>query len=286
MTDIMVALIGGGGVTGRPVIRAFQKRGVRVRALTSRADRPSAFPDHVEIRSANLLDVDSLAAGVESADTIHYIPPSFDPREEEYARNVIAAAERAGIPRIVYHSVLHAPTPDMPHHFRKSQVELLLRHSRLEWTVLQPAMYSQTALAFLDRDVGELTPAFDPTRPFTPIHDGDLGEAAAIVHTSGRHGFATYELAGTECLDFAAMGERLGALLGCTIATRKVPADVLARRLAAARRYTDEQVRELRLMFDHYDSYGLVGNGNVLRMILGREPTDFTGAMRESLAAR
>ncbi len=258
---------------------------MHVRALTRRADRSGAFADDVETRYADLLDTDSLTAGVASASTIHYIPPSFDPREEDYARNLIAAAERAGVSRLVYHSVLHAPTPEMPHHFRKSRVELLLRHSRLEWTVLQPAMYTQTAIAFLDADRCELTPAFDPTQPFTPIHDRDLAEAAAIVHTSGGHGFATYELAGPERLDFVAMAERLAALLGRPITTRQVPADVLAYRVAAARSYTDEQVGELRLMFDHYDGYGLVGNSNVLRMVLGREPTDFTGAVREGLSA-
>ena len=284
MANIVIAVIGAGGVTGVPLIRAFQDRGAQVRALSRRAGQAGLFPYGVEARPGDLLDIGSLASAIEGARSIHYIPPSFDPRELEFARNLIIAAERASVPRIVYHSVLHAMTPEMPHHFRKAQVELLLRHSRLAWTILQPAMYAQTALAFFDAEAGELTPAFDPTRPFAPVHDRDLAEAAAIVHTTGGHSFATYELAGPELLDFAAMGERLGELLGRPVPTRRVPAEVLSRRVAAARRFTPDQVRELELMFAHYDAHGLVGNGNVLRMILGRAPTDFAEAIRCSLA--
>ena len=284
MTGHTVALIGAGGVTGEPVIRAFRNRGVRVRVLT-RSVGAYAFPDDVETRRADLLAADSLASAMAGVDSVHYIPPSFDPREEEYARNLIAAAQQSDVPRVIYHSVLHASTPDMPHHRRKALVELLLRHSALDWTILQPAMYAQTALAFLDADAGELTPAFDTSRPFAPIHEEDLADAAAIVHATEGHRFATYELAGPELLDFAAMADRIGTILGRRIAARRVPAEALARRVAAARRYTEDQVRELLLMFDHYDRYGLVGNGNVLRMILRREPADFAAAMRRRLSS-
>lgn len=279
-----ITIIGAGGVTGAPLIRALKARGARIRVVSRRTAQPDLFPDGVEVRFGDLLNVESLASAIEGADVIHYIPPSFEPREVDFARNLIRAAERADIRRIVYHSVLHAMTPDMPHHFRKAQVELLLRHSRLDWTILQPAMYAQTALAFFDADAGELTPAFDPTRPFAPVHDRDLAEAAAIVHTTDGHSFATYELAGPELLDFIGMGERLGVVIKRPIATRRVSATALSPRVAAARNFNPDQVREMELMFAHYDAHGLVGNGNVLRMILGRAPTDFAEAMRCSLA--
>jgi hypothetical protein len=33
----------------------------------------------------------------------------------------------------------------------------------------------------------------------------------------------------------------------------------------------------------HYDNHGLIGNPNVLRWILGREPNDFAGFVRREL---
>ncbi|GGD77224.1 hypothetical protein GCM10010990_28660 [Croceicoccus mobilis] len=188
--------------------------------------------------------------------------------------------------RIVYHSVMHPATPDMPHHFRKSKTEQLLRHSTLDWTIIQPGMYSQTALAFFDHETAELMPSFDITKPFTPIHERDLAEAAAMIHTNEGHSFATYELAGTELLTFVEMGSILSDILGRQVKTYKADPDKLAAFVAKARGYTPGQVRELKLMFEHYDGHGLAGNGNVLRMVLGREPSDFSTAMHESLHTR
>lgn len=64
------------------------------------------------------------------------------------------------VSRIAYHSVLHSNTLEMPHHIRKAGCERLLRHSPLSWTILQPAMYVQTALGFFDAEAGTLTPPF------------------------------------------------------------------------------------------------------------------------------
>jgi NAD(P)H dehydrogenase (quinone) len=278
-----VAVIGALGVTGRQLIPVLEERGVRVRAIDKQKAPADLFDASVEVRAGNLQDIGSLVSAIEGADSIHYIPPSFNPREEEFARNLIAAAERADISRLVYHSVLHAATPDMPHHIRKAWVELSLRHSTLLWTVLQPAMYAQTILAFFDKAAGVLSPAFDPSRPFTPVDGQDLAEVAAIVHTTDGHAYATYELAGSEQLNFLAMGERLGEVLGRSIVTRAQTQEAVGERLSNTRGYTPEQVRELALMCAHYDKYGLVGNANVLRMLLGREPTNFAQAIRRSL---
>lgn len=283
MTESIIAVIGATSGTGRPLVRALLDRGLSVCAITRRTDAAALLPAGAEWRGGDLQDTASLAEAFAGASAIHYIPPSFDPREPDFARNIIIAAGRAGVSRIVYHSVLHPGTPEMPHHFRKSQTEHLLRHSALRWTIIQPAMYAQTVLAFFDAEAGELIPAFDTAKPFAPIHEGDLAEAAAVIHSEDGHVFATYELAGSEILDSAVMAERLGAVLGRPIVARKVSADALVPRVAAARGYTPEQARELRLMLDHYDGHGLVGNGNVLRMILGREPTSFADAMRDSL---
>ena len=284
MTVSTIAVLGAAGRTGRPLLRALAKRGARVIAISRRAGQAGVFSSHVEARFGDLQNVDSLANAFRGANAVHYIPPSLEARDPEFARNIIAAAGRAGISRIVYHSVLHPYTPEMPHHLRKAGVELQLRHSPLAWVVIQPAIYAQTMLRYLDATKGMLTPPFDTTRPFTPIHEEDLAEVAAIIHTSEGHDFATYELAGPELLDSNAMGDRLSAVLGRPVTTRKVAVDTA--HMAAALRIDSSQVRERCLMFDYYDRYGLVGNSNTLRMILGRQPADFAAAARHSLSVQ
>ena len=283
MTDHIVTVIGAGGVTGRPLLRALLNRGVHVRVITRTQLSSGRFPAQIEAIGADLADSQSLAKAFQGSTAVHYIPPSFEPREPEFAAHVIAAAKLASVPRLVYHSVLHPCTPEMPHHLRKSLVEHQLRHSSLVWTIIQPAMYAQTALAFFDAEAGELIPAFDPTKLFAPIHEGDLAEAAAIIHVGEGHDFATYELAGSEVLNFIDMADRLSLVVGRSVNTRQISADALVQRVAEARGYSPAQAMELRLMLEHYDGYGLVGNGKVLRMVLGREPTVFVDAMRQSL---
>jgi uncharacterized protein YbjT (DUF2867 family) len=283
MTGKTIAVIGATGRTGRPLVRELSRRGVRVLCLSRGPRRPDLFDGEVEWRLSDLCNVETLAGAFRGADSIHYIPPSLDERDPDYVVNIIDAAEKAGVARVVYHSVLHSNTPEMPHHIRKAGCERLFRHSNLAWTILQPAMYVQTALTYLDAEAGVLSPPYDAGRPFTLVDEADLAEAAAIVHTNDDHAFATYELAGIERLDFVAMGKRLGAVLGRPIEVRAVDTGEYVARFAAKRGLSAGQARERLLMFDYYDRHGLLGNGNVLRMILGREPTGFGEAARRSL---
>jgi uncharacterized protein YbjT (DUF2867 family) len=169
----------------------------------------------------------------------------------------------------------------MPHHFRKSRVELLFRESPLVWTILQPAMYAQTPLFFLDTKAREITPGFDVNRPFTPVDIEDISEAAAVVLTEDGHEFATYELAAPDRFDFNAMAEALSIVLGVRVTARSVNPDGLAERVTERR--GPVAASELRAMLAHYDAHGLVGNCKVLTMLLGRPPARFLDVMRREM---
>ena len=276
--DVDVAVIGAAGPTGRAVMDALCATGAITRALVHRPPSDSSR-DH---RVVELADRDSLSAGMEGARTVHYIPPTYDTAEESYGENVIAAAQRAGVERLVYHSVLHAPTPAMPHHWRKARVEMLLRDSSLAWTILQPAMYVQTALAFLSPDRTALTPGFDVGSRFSPVDLMDLGEATARILTEPGHDGATYELAGSERLSFEDMAGVIADALGHPVAARALNPELVLKQ-AEHRGFTGTALDELRLMMAHYDRHGLVGNGRILTMILSREPTPFARAVERSL---
>ena len=277
-----VALIGASGPTGRPLVKALIERGVGLRVLVHSAHRMQDFPELNDFAVVELDDLASLTVGLRGASVAHYIPPTYSASEERFGANVIAAAVAAGVPRLVYHSVLHAPTPQMPHHLRKSRVELALRESPLDWTIVQPAMYTQTPYAFLSSDRSTLTPGFDTRRPFTPLDVVDLSEVVARILTEDGHAFATYELAGAERLTFEDMAYAIGQAVGKSVTAQKIdPALVAAQ--AAARGFGSQAVDELVRMMAHYDAHGLVGNSNVLRMLLGREPTSFADAVTRDL---
>ena len=280
--EVDVAVIGAGGATGQALVPALLRRGLKVRLLLHRPAAPDTFPDRVSSVTAELADPQSLASAMRGARIVHYIPPTYNAAEEQFGTNVIDAASLAGVSRLTYHSVLHAPTPAMTHHIRKSRVELLLRESPLAWTIVQPAMYAQTPLAFFDRERAVLAPGFDVTRLFTPVDVADLGEAVAAVVAETGHEFATYELAGAERLSFVDMAAALARVIGASVAARSATPETVTA-VARARRFSDGALDELRLMMAHYDRHGLVGNSNVLRMLLGREPTGFEAAIARTL---
>jgi NAD(P)H dehydrogenase (quinone) len=272
-----IVVLGAAGLTGRPLVAELERRGVPVRAVVRRADPAKTFRD---ARIADLAVVDELVAAISGAQAIHYIPPSFNDREFAFATALIAAAEKAGIARITYHSVLHAPTPAMPHHARKAQVELMLRESPLIWTILQPAMYSQTCLTFFDNAAGSFTPPYAVDRLFNPIDLTDLTEATANVLTASGHEFATYELAGAERLTPVDMAGILQATLGLDIAFRKEESESFAATRALRRGFDRRQTDELVAMYRHYGAFGFPGNGRVLEMLLDRPSTNFAAVVR------
>ena len=285
MTDATkpIAILGAAGLTGRPLVAELKRRGVPVRAVVRTDAQADTFRD---ARVADLASVDELTAAITGASLIYYIPPSFNDREIDFATALIEAAGRAKVERLVYHSVLHAPTPAMPHHARKAVIELMLRESALAWTIVQPAMYSQTRLTFLDADAGTFTPPYAVDRLFNPIDLPDLTEAAANILTGKDHEYATYELAGVERLTPVDMAAILEAELGRTIAFHQEDTERFAAVRAARKHFDPQQTAELVAMYRHYGDFGLPGNGRVLRMLLGREPARFADAVRRLRASQ
>ncbi|KQX23379.1 SDR family oxidoreductase [Sphingomonas sp. Root720] len=284
MAGDAVAVIGAAGQTGRAAIAELQRRGgIPVRALIRRREQAGLFAEAVDCRVADLDDRASLSDALRGVGALLYIPPVFESREEAFGANVIAAAEASGCRHILYHSVLHAATPDMPHHARKARVELHLRHSSLTWTIIQPAMYAETVLAFFDADRARLAPGLDVTRPFNPVALRDLAEVSATILTQPGYDHATYELAGPDRLDVRGMAACLSRLIGRPIYAENGNREEIVASVSNRLGFGSAQAAELRAMLDHYDRHGLVGNAGVLGMLLGRPPTSFADALHGAL---
>src|SRR5690242_19156438 len=121
----MIVILGAAGKTGRALICELAERGHAVRALVRRPEQQEqALTDGArEAVMADLYDAPAITAALHGAQAAYHLSPNVNPQEEALGQLVIAAARDAGLPHLVYHSVLHPQTEDMPHHWHKLRVE-------------------------------------------------------------------------------------------------------------------------------------------------------------------
>lgn len=261
----LTALVtGASGKTGRAVTRALLARGVAVRAATRAPQRWSvdgARPVPVDLGTG-----EGLAAALAGVDVVYHMSPNMHPGEVVMAERLAQAVQDAGVPRLVFHSVLHPHHPGMPHHLRKARAEELLRAALPGTTVLRPGVYYQNLLA--GALSGRLLVPYRVDAPFTAVDLGDVAEAAALVLTDPVHRGRTYDLVGPETLTVAEQAEQATGVLGRPVQVSGVRRDDWAAGTGAD---LSEQARaDLLAMFAAYDGEGLVGDGAALSRLLGR----------------
>ena len=272
----MVLVTGASGKTGQAVVAALARAGAPTRALVR---RPSQIEALTKLGARQAMAVDlrltpELRRAFENMSAVYHICPNVNPDEVEIGRRVIGAAKEAGVEHLVLHSVLHPQTEQMPHHWNKLRVEEALFESGLSFTILQPTAYMQNLLAGWKAitDDGVLRNPYPVATRLSLVDLEDMAEAAGIVLTRRGHTGATYELAGTPPLPQTEVAAILSDALGRPVRAEAQSIETWEA-LARTSGLGDHQRATLIKMFQYYERHGLVGNPNVLRWLLGREPT-------------
>ena len=284
MKKMHILVTGAGGKTGRHVVAALIARGARVRAWVHRPEQGSFWPsDRVQWLAGDIMDPDLWDQALAGMDAIYHIPPNMFPHEEALGDLAIEAAERAGVRRFVYHSVLHPQVEAMPHHWHKMRVEERLFASELIYTVLQPTAYMQNLAANWPaiRDQGIFRQPYSPNARISLIDLTDVAEAAATVLLEPGHDYAIYELAGTRPLSQYEVAGVFSRVLGRTIRAEQLSLDEWAAQASGLSDYARDTLLK---MFAYYDQHGLAGNPNVLRWLLGRLPTSLDAYLHTLLS--
>ena len=179
-------------------------------------------------------------------------------------------------------SVTHPQLEPMLNHQSKLAAERRLLMSRLPFTILQPMHYMQDVDAPTVVADGVVRQPYSLDVPLSFVALVDVGEVAGLVLTQPqRHRLATYELYGADTLNGREVAAAVGEASGRDISAERVPVETVLATMADAPQYTRDGMRR---MFGHYDVYGLTGNANVLRWLLGREPHSFSDYVRRELA--
>ncbi len=285
----MILLTGAAGKTGQAVLKALLARNnqAAVCALVRSEEQADKLKRN-GVTKAVIGDMnvkESYRRSMQEAKAIYHICPNMHPREKEIGRFAIEAACEQGLEHFVYHSVLHPQTEKMPHHWNKMRVEEMLFESGLDFTIIQPAPYMQNILAVIDSILsdGIYRVPYPVETKLSLLDLEDLAEVAAVVLTEAGHKGAVYEIAGTKGLSQDEVGIIIGEVLERVVTVEELPLREW-RFNAEKAGLSSYQLETLLKMFDYYSRYGLIGNNNVLKWILGREPGGISAFIKRDVA--
>jgi len=280
----MILITGAGGKTGRAVTHALREKGEAVRVLLHHADHTAFFAalGVSDLIIGDMLDPRIVAQAFVGVKAVYHICPNVHPDEVEIGRLSVAAALAAGVQHFVYHSVLLPAIKEMPHHFKKYQIENLLRNSGLSYTILQPTMYMQNILANWDaiRQDGVYAVPYPATTRLSQVDLTDVAEVAAMVLTQPGHNRKTYELCG-ETLTPNRIAEILSEVLDKKITVECIPLDGW-REKAVASGLGGYQLDALLKMFAYYTTTGLEGDTSQLTGLLDRPAATMTDYLQRT----
>ncbi|MBV8256684.1 MAG: NAD(P)H-binding protein [Actinobacteria bacterium] len=225
-----VLVTGGTGFVGPHVVHALRAREVPVRALVrdpSRATRLAAWG--VELVRGDVTDPASLATACAGADVVVHLVSiikgsraDFERIMSQGTRNLVAAAEGAGVRRIVLASALgvdEATKDSVPYYAAKWEMERAVTASSLEHVIFRPSFV-------FGRDGGVLptflrlgrlapvTPIVGPgTQRLQPIWIEDLAEYFARATSEPVQG-RTFEVGGPDAVTWNEFWQRVRRALG------------------------------------------------------------------------
>lgn len=198
MTQRTVVVAGATGYIGKFAVKAFKEAGYRVRAITrSREKLEKPGPFHApavaefcdEIIEAEVTKPETLAGVMDGADVVYSSVGisrqrdmlTFEQVDYQCNMNLIAEAERAGVPKFVYVS-LWGPEEiaDLAITIAHEKVVKALEASVLEHRIIRPGGYFSDMGALMDMAKSGRSWIIGPgTNRFNPVHGADVARVAA-----------------------------------------------------------------------------------------------------------
>ncbi|KJY41555.1 NmrA family transcriptional regulator [Streptomyces sp. NRRL B-1568] len=143
-----VLVTGGTGTLGRHVVPLLQDADRTVRVLSRRGGASTdAGVEHV---TADLLKGEGLDAALDGVATVLHLAggPKGD---DEATRNLVPAAQRAGVEHLVYISVIGADKLPLGYFRAKLGAEQAVAESGIPWTTLRAAQFHDLALTVVEK---------------------------------------------------------------------------------------------------------------------------------------
>lgn len=230
----MILVTGTTGTVGRKVVDELQQTGASVRAL-SRDRRSANVPDGVEVVGGDLGRPDSLAPALVGVERVFLL--STGPDRAAYDANLVAAAQRAGVRRIVKLSALTVADETQGDAITRWHMagEQAVLASGLEWVFLRAGAFMSNALGWagMIKHQGAVFAPFADVRT-AAIDPADVAAVAARALTSDGRAANAYALSGPELIRATDQAQTLGRVLGRELRLIEVPAPAARQRMLDA----------------------------------------------------
>jgi NADH dehydrogenase len=237
---VTVLVTGGTGFVGPYVVHELRSRDVPVRALVRDASRGTRLANWgAELAVGDVTDPVSLRMACEGVDAVVHLvaiirgrPRDFERVMANGTRNLVAAAQAAGVRRFVLASALGLDerTKDaVPYFAAKWEMEAAVREAGLEYVILRPSFVFGRDGGVLPTFVrlarfSPVTPIVGPgTQRLQPIWVEDLAQYYALALTEPVAANRTFELGGPDAVTWNQFWQRLKRVLGVRRLSVHVP---------------------------------------------------------------
>lgn len=211
MTTILVT--GGTGALGRHLTERLRTDGHEVRVL-SRHSRPYA----VDLRRGG----STLDEAVTGVDTVVHCATTPRGGDEQAAKNLLAAARRAGVGHLVYISIVGVDRVPFGYYRTKFAVERLIEESGIGWTVLRTTQFHDLLLTVFE-GLGRLPVLLLPSRvKDQPIDVTEVADYLAELARGGPAG-RVEDMGGPEVRTFDSLARSYLRATGRRRAVVEVP---------------------------------------------------------------
>lgn len=279
-----IAITGATGHLGQLVIEKLKQK-VDASEIVALVRTPAkAAGLGVATREADYTRQDTLDVALKGVDTLLLISGNEIGQRAVQHENVIRAAVKNGVKRIVYTSLLHAdksPLNLAPEHV---QTEQALKNSGLDYTILRNGWYSENY-------TGSIAPTLGLGAFYGSAGEGkissapreDYAEAAVVALTGQGHEGKTYELAGDEFYTLTDLAAEITAQSGKDIPYRNIPEADYAAALKNAG-LPDGFAEAIASWDTGASQNALFDDSHVLSKLIGRKTTPIAVSVQKALA--
>lgn len=219
-----IAITGATGHLGRIVIQKLKQK-IPAAGIVALVRDPAKAKDlEVNVRVADYTQPAALQAALGGIDTLLLISSSEIGQRIAHHTNVIAAASKAGVKRIVYTSLLHADTSSLNLAGEHLATEAAIKASGLLHTILRNGWYTENYTAAIPGALanGAFIGSAGDGRIASASRE-DYAEAAVATLTESDHVGKTYELVGDAAWTLADLATEISRQSGRDIPYKNLP---------------------------------------------------------------